>query len=99
MAVKPVWLCPPKFIPDAAIAGSAAFEQNELYNELRLEAVEAIVDAVVKWLGDKLGLASGEGVGIGGGEISPLDGALVIFVGGEVMEAVFDGEENAVAHG
>ena len=71
-----------------------------MYNELRLEAVEAIVDAVVKWLGDKLGLASGDGVGIGGGEISPLDGgALVIFVVGEVMEAVFDGEENAVAHG
>ena len=107
MPVNPAaGLCPPKAMLEAAtlatlaIPGNAAFEYKDWYNELRLEAEETMVEGGVKCSGCKFGLASGEGVGIGGGEISPLDGgALVIFDVGEAMEAVFDGEENAVAHG
>ena len=69
----------------------------ELYIELRLEAVEAIEGAEVKWSRGKLGLFSGEGVSIEAtGEISPLDGALVIFV---VCDVVLDVAEKAAAQG
>ena len=54
---------------------------------------------MAKWSGVRLGLASGEGVGIeAGGEMSPLDGVLVILVAGEVVEAV-EAAEKAVAQG
>ena len=93
----------PAVIPDAAmfaaaIPGRAAFEQKELYKELRLEAVEAIVEAEEQQSGVILGLASGEGVGIeAGGEMSPPDGALVITVVGEVVEAEVEEAEKAAA--
>ena len=56
---------------------------------------------MAKWSGVRLGLASGEGVGIeAGGEMFPLDavGVLVILVAGEVVEAV-EAAEKAVAQG
>ena len=108
MLVKPAaaaGLCPPKAIPDAAtlaaaIPGRAAFEYKDWYNELRLEAWENIVEAGLKCSGCKLGLASGEGVGIeAGGETSLLDDTLVIFVVDVVVGAMLDVAENAVAHG
>ena len=58
------------------------------------------VDAGAKCSDCKLGLASGDGVGIeAGGETSLFDETLVIFVVDVVVGAILDVAENAVAHG